>query len=186
MQNNYNHLVNEVLRNLDWDMVLGVHKMFKKGVGCEPMIIPGVKRIPDTELVTIKDLKNELKLLMKSIIDKGSGEMNYGLWYVSWYNNEDEQFLDFSDEENAQDEEDMEDYQTWFPTKLQVVLAPQRMAVVDNRPPSSISSGQEVQVIPVALENMLEDAIKKEDYELANKVKAVIAHQDKTKKPGDK
>jgi hypothetical protein len=33
---------------------------------------------------------------------------------------------------------------------------------------------------------MLEEAIKKEDYELANKVKAVIAHQEKSKKPEDK
>lgn len=173
------------MKNLDWDMVLGVHKMFKKGVGCEPMIIPGVKRIPDPELLTIKDLKNELKLLLKSLIEKGSGEMNYGLWYISWYNNEDEQFLDFSDEDEI-DEEEMENYQTWFPTKLQVVLAPQRMAVVDSRPPSNIPSGQGVQTIPVALDNMLEEAIKKEDYELANKVKAVIAHQEKSKKPEDK
>lgn len=186
MQNNYNHLVNEVMKNLDWDMVLGVHKMFKKGVGCEPMIIPGVKRVADPELVTIKDLKNELKLLLKSMIERGSGEMNYGLWYISWYNNEDEQFLDFSDEEDFEDEEGMENYQTWFPTKLQVVLAPQKMAVVDARPPSSVPSPQSVQSIPVALENMLEEAIKKEDYELANKVKAVIAHQDKIKKTGDK
>jgi protein-arginine kinase activator protein McsA len=39
-----------------------------------------------------------------------------------------------------------------------------------------------VQSAPVTLENMLEDAIKKEDYELANKLKDVIAYQDKNKK----
>jgi hypothetical protein len=190
MQNNYNHLVNEIIKNLDWDMVLGVHRMFKKGVGCEPMIIPGVKRISDPEVVTIKDLKNELRSIIKHTIAKGSGELNYGLWYISWYNSEDERFLDYPDDseeyEDGEDENDMEDYQSWFPTKLQVVLAPQKMAIVDATPPSSVLNSSSIQTIPVALENMLEDAIKKEDYELANKLKAVISHQDKNKKTGDK
>lgn len=189
MKNNYNHLVNEIIKNLDWEMILGVHKMFKKGVGCEPMIIPGVKRISDPELVTVKDLKNELKSIIKFTISKGSGELNYGLWYISWYNSEDERYLDFPEEDEEgydEREEEMEEFESWFPTKLQVVLAPQKMAVIDATPPSAYSKDPEVQSIPVALENMLEEAIKKEDYELANKLKAVISHQDKNKKSGDK
>jgi hypothetical protein len=178
MQNSYNHLINEVLKNLDWDMVLGVHRMFKKGVGCEPHVIPGVKRIDDPEKITVKDLKNELKNVLKFIISRGSGEFNYGLWYVSWYDNDDDSYFEFEEEEEF--DEENPDLQSWFPTKLQVVLAPQKMAVVDLSPPSYHTPN--VQTSPVALEKMLDDAIKKEDYELANKLKEVIAHQEKEKK----
>jgi hypothetical protein len=182
MRNDYNHLINEVMKSLDWEMILGVHKMFKKGIGCEPLIIPGVKRKPNPEEITVKDLKNELKLLIQFVIEKGSGEINYGLWYVSWYNNEDERYIDYpEDEEDELTEEELSEFQPWFPTKLQVVLAPQRIAVMDSATPLS-ESVPSVQSAPVTLENMLEDAIKKEDYELANKLKDVIAYQDKNKK----
>lgn len=183
MQNDFSHMINAVMKNLDWEMVLGVHKMFNKGVGCEPMIIPGVKRKPYSEELTIKDLKHELKSLLKMVISKGSSEVNYGLWIISWYNSEDEKYIEFEDEEGEFEEDGIE-FQPWFPTKLSVVLAPQIINVVENV--QYVEDTTQPEQTPENLEHMLAEAIKKEDYELANKLKDVISHKSKTKNKEDK
>ncbi len=173
------------MRNLDWDMILGVYKMFNKGVGCESMIIPGVKRKPNADDLTVKDIKHELKSLIKLVMTKGSGEINYGLWIINWYNSDEEGMIEFLDEENEEfDEQDEEiEFEPWFPTKLQVILAPQIISVIEN-----MQAIEETTHIPstTSLDNMLEEAIKKEDYELANKLKAVISHKTKNKNKEDK
>ena len=184
MAHKYTHLVNGVIKNLDWDSILLVHKSFNKGVGCEATIIPGVKRKPYSEELTIKDIKQELRAVLNFVIERGSGELNYGLWLINWYNADEEEFMDlgdddFEDDENDQEEHDeFNDVETWFPTKLQVILSPQRISIMDYS-----SERFEVDMNPnfKSLDIMLEEAIGNEDYELANKLKAVISHKSKDK-----
>ena len=69
MKKGNNKLIDKVISSLDWDAIYEVNKCFKHGVGDGTSAIPGVKRKPFADGITKNDIKNELKSLLKYVIE---------------------------------------------------------------------------------------------------------------------
>ncbi len=174
MKAEHSKLMDKVIQNLDWDSILAVHKVFKMGVGEGNEIIPGLKRKPFSDSLTKNDLKNELKSLIKHAIENHVPQISYGHWIIYWVSEEWD--VDFTEDI---DEEDLEEEGLAFlmDPQLEVIYSPQR---INLRGEFSNPEGEKKEY--VNLEDMLEKAIKNEDYELATKIKDLIKNQNKEKK----
>jgi len=77
MKNKYSKIIDKVIASLDWDSIFEVNKCFKHGVGEGISAIPGVKRKTFSDGITKNDIKNELKGLLKYVVENDYAELIY-------------------------------------------------------------------------------------------------------------
>ena len=164
MKKNHSRLVDKIISGLDWEAIFEVHKAFKLGVGESNPIIPGVKRKPFSENLSKNDIKNELKIILKHVIENDIPEITYGHWIVTWINED----WDFKIE--GQEEEDENDYEIEVDSRLDVIYSPQRIYMTSKR---SFAENKEESDYS-KIESMLKKSIESEDYELSSKLKEIL------------
>lgn len=189
MKNLNSKLIDKVTSSLDWDAIFEVNNCFKQGVGYGTSAIPGIKRKTWSDGITKADLKNELKSLLRYVIENDIAELAHGYWLIFWNNVEwkEDQFDEFK---RRMEEEDLEGEDklniVWdeieFESTLEVIYSPQRICVVDNTR-REILPAEDSDL--ARLESMLEKALSSEQYELASKIKDVI-HLQKSQEEYDK
>ena len=180
MKKEHTKLMDKIIQSLDWDSIYEINKVLKMGVGMGSEVIPGVKKKPFSESLTKADFKAELKSLIKHAMKNHIPQLNYGNWIIYWVSDEwdidvhypDELDDDDIDEESGEDD----DFVFYLEPQLEIIFAPQRISLV-----GEISRDLEEQNENLNLEEMLEKAIQKEDYELASKIRDLIS-QNKEKK----
>ena len=171
MKKETDKVIDKILSGMDWDVIFEVNKCFKHGVGDGVSVIPGVKRKAFADGITKNDLKNELKSLLKYVIENNIPELIYGYWMIFWNNPLwTDEYLDEIKEEMGEDESDLIGDIIIDPT-LEVIYSPQRMYIIAN----NIKNQQEtVSTDSDALETMLNKALGDEKFELAAKIRDVI------------
>lgn len=158
-------LVEKTIASLDWDSITQAGKVFKFGVGEGVTAIPGMKKKKFENTITKNEYKNELKTLLKYVIDNDISELIYGPWVIFWFNNE----WDLDPEE--EDEIEEEDQESQLGSSLEVIYSPQRICLV------SLTDKSDYRIEESdfdRLESMLKKAIDSEQYELASKLRDVI------------
>lgn len=171
MKKESDKVIDKVISGMDWDVIFDVNKCFKHGVGDGVSVIPGVKRKAFADGITKNDLKNELKSLLKYVIDNNIPELIYGYWMIFWDNPLwTEEYLNEIKEEMEEDGEDAMSDLVLDPT-LEVIYSPQRMYLIAN----NIKNQQETETTESdALDKMLNKALVDEKFELAAKIRDVI------------
>ena len=86
MKNLNSKLIDKVTSSLDWDAIFEVNNCFKQGVGHGTSAIPGVRRKTWSDGITKADLKNELKSLLRYVIENDIAELAHGYWLIFWDN----------------------------------------------------------------------------------------------------
>jgi len=173
-----NKLIDKVISSLDWDSILEVNKCFKIGVGEGTSVIPGLKRKIFSEALTKNDIKSELKTLLKYAIENDIAELFYGPWMIFWVNG---QWIEVHGEEDDEDEEDNLGGDTKaginvnFDSSLEVIYSPQRIHVIGNSDKNDLTHDESD---VTRLEAMLKKALDAENYELASKIKDLLALQN--------
>lgn len=177
MKKEHSKLMDKVLQSLDWDSILEINKVLKLGTGTGNEIIPGVKKKPFSESITKNDYRNELKALIKHAIENHVPQMSYGNWIIYWVSDEWDIEVNYSEELDDDEIEGMdpEEYRFVMEPQIEVIFSPQRINLVGE------ASQPEGEKEFVNLEEMLERAIKNEEYELATKIRDLIS-QNKEKK----
>jgi hypothetical protein len=166
-----NKLVDKVISSLDWDAIYEVNNCFKHGVGDGTSAIQGIKRKPFADGITKSDLKNELKSLLRYVIENDITELIYGYWMIFWNNAEwsEESINQLRD--RFEDDEFDEFDDIMLDSTLEVIYSPQRVFAVEN---SQIKDNKNEDSDINKLESMLKKALSSEQYELASKIRDVI------------
>jgi hypothetical protein len=173
MEKGIQKIVDKLVQNLDWNSILMIHKAFKHGIGQGSEVIPGLKRKNYDQNLGVKDLKHELKTILKYVVENDYQSFTYGNWIVSWYNQEWNQ--DTIIETLSQEEEEIE-FEVELPnTKLEVIYAPQRICISMDTgvTPSGVSDLD-------TLKAMLENALAEENYEMAQKIQDILKMSHKS------
>jgi hypothetical protein len=175
MRRGNNKLIDKVISSLDWDAIYEVNKCFKHGVGDGTSAIPGVKRKPFADGISKNDIKNELKSLLKYVIENDLAELIYGYWMIFWNNAEwsEESINQLRDQYDDEDEEDFDDI--ILDSTLEVIYSPQRICAIENTQLKDLK-GEDSDMSN--LETMLKKALSREQYELASKIRDVIKLQN--------
>ena len=170
-----NKLIDKVISSLDWDAIYEVNKCFKHGVGDGTSAIPGVKRKPFADGISKNDIKNELKSLLKYVIENDLAELIYGYWMIFWNNAEwsEESINQLRDQYDDEDEEDFD--AIILDSTLEVIYSPQRICAIENTQLKDLK-GEDSDMSN--LETMLKKALSREQYELASKIRDVIKLQN--------
>jgi hypothetical protein len=178
MKKEHSKLMEKVIQSLDWNSIYEINKVLGVGTGMGSEVIPGIKKKPFGDSLSKSDFKSELKALIKHAIKNHIPQMNYGNWIIYWVSDEWDVDINYPDEMDDDDLDEDEDDGTIFylEPQLEIIFAPQRISLV-----GEISEVLEEQNGSVNLEEMLEKAIQKEDYELASKIRDLIS-QNKEKK----
>ena len=172
-----NKLIDKVISSLDWDSIIEVNKCFKIGVGEGTSVIPGIKRKVFSDILNKNDIKSELKILLNYAIDNDIAELFYGPWMIFWDNGEWVELR--NDDEDEDDEPIGGDIKTGldirFDSSLEVIYSPQRIHVIGNTGKSDLTKDEsDIN----RLEEMLKKAIATENFELATKIKDLLALQN--------
>ena len=69
MRKEHSKLIEKIVKSLDWDSIFEVYRAFKMGVGEGSTVIPGIKRKAFSDSLTREDIKNELKIILKHIVE---------------------------------------------------------------------------------------------------------------------
>ena len=171
MRKEYSKLVDKIIKSLDWDSIFDVYKAFKMGVGEDSTVIPGIKRKSFGDSFTRDDIKNELKVFLKHVIEGDMSDIIYGPWIINWTNG------DWELEDAEEEEEEVEnEFSDIVNSRLEVIFAPQRIAMVVN---SIKEEYLETESDVVKIEIMLKKALQNEDYELASKFRDILKYQNK-------
>ena len=175
MRRGNNKLIDKVISSLDWDAIYEVNKCFKHGVGDGTSAIPGVKRKPFADRISKNDIKNELKSLLKYVIENDLAELIYGYWMIFWNNAEwsEESINQLRDQYDDEDEEDFD--AIILDSTLEVIYSPQRICAIENTQLKDLK-GEDSDMSN--LETMLKKALSREQYELASKIRDVIKLQN--------
>lgn len=175
MRRGNNKLIDKVISSLDWDAIYEVNKCFKHGVGDGTSAIPGVKRKPFADGISKNDIKNELKSLLKYVIENDLAELIYGYWMIFWNNAEwsEESINQLRDQYDDEDEEDFD--AIILDSTLEVIYSPQRICAIENTQLKDLK-GEDSDMSN--LETMLKKALSREQYELASKIRDVIKLQN--------
>ena len=178
MKKEHSKLMDRVLQSLDWDTILKINTVLQVGVGGGSDVIPGLKRKPFSDALTKNDFKNELKSLIKHAIQNHIPQLNYGNWIIYWVSDEWDVSIQYSDEEIDEEDIDNEEGEPEFIMEphLEVIYCPQRISLV-----GEISDTEREKKNTVNLEEMLEKAVKNEDYELATKIRDLISQNNQKK-----
>jgi hypothetical protein len=185
MHKNFQKLIDKVLHSLDWDSILTIHQSFKSGIGQGSEVIPGLKRKNFDESLSKNDLKGELKILLKFVIDNNYQQYSYGHWVITWFNQEwqQEEIVEMQ-MEMQEDDEEIEFEIFSQDSKLEVIYAPQRICLTTN------ILSEEVQLAPQsdysALQIMLDKALSQENYEIAQKLQEILQLTNNSSKVEDK
>jgi hypothetical protein len=173
MEKGIQKIVDKLVQNLDWNSILMIHKAFKHGIGQGSEVIPGLKRKNYDQNLGVKDLKHELKTILKYVVENDYQSFTYGNWIVSWYNQEWNQ--DTIIETLSQEDEEIE-FEVELPnTKLEVIYAPQRICIsMDTGVTTSGVSDLDT------LKAMLENALAEENYEMAQKIQDILKMSHKS------
>jgi hypothetical protein len=171
MKKETDKVIDKIISGMDWDVIFEVNKCFKHGVGDGVSLIPGVKRKAFADGITKTDLKNELKSLLKYVIENNIAELIYGYWMIFWNNPVwSEEYLDEIREEMEDEGEDLIGDLVIDPT-LEVIYSPQRMYIIAN----NIKNQDQVETTDSdTLDKMLNKALGDEKFELAAKIRDVI------------
>jgi hypothetical protein len=150
MTNNYEKLVQEVIKSINWNRIKYFHHVF--GIKWQFQEKEGyvAERFP-----TISDLKEELRTLLRFAISKNTPVLDYGNWLILW-----------NDEDNAKK-------QGFEGARLEAIFSLEDSIAIDS-PDSGAESILEIQ-------NKLEEAVSKEDYEKAAKLRDKINFLEKRK-----
>ena len=178
MKKEHSKLMDKVLQSLDWDSILEINKVLKLGTGTGNVIIPGVKKKPFGDSLTKNDFKNELKALLKYAIENHVPQLSYGNWIIYWISDDWDVDMHYPEEMDDEEIEDLdpEEFNFVMEPQIEVIFSPQRINLV-----GEISQPEGTTKEFVNLEEMLEKAIKNEEYELATKIRDLIS-QNKEKK----
>ena len=178
MKKEADKVIDKVISGMDWDVIFDVNKCFKHGVGDGVSVIPGVKRKAFADGITKNDLKNELKSLLKYVIENNIPELIYGYWMIFWDNPLwTEEYLNEIREEMEEDSDDIIGDIILDPT-LEVIYSPQRMYLIAN----NIKNQPEAETTESdTLDGMLKRALSDEKFELAAKIRDVINIQKNQK-----
>ncbi len=174
MNKDFQKLLDKLLQSLDWDSILTVHKAFKIGVGEGSEVIPGLKRKTFGENLTKNDIKNELKVLCKFVIENDVPKFLYGPWMIFWVN-QNWELIDLQEMVEEMGEEELEEGVEIFPqeSRLEVIYAPQRISLtIDLSSDNQVGMGATSD--SSTLQTMLDKALAKEDYELAQKLQDIL------------
>jgi len=178
MKKETDRVIDKVISGMDWDVIFDVNKCFKHGVGDGVSVIPGVKRKAFADGITKNDLKNELKSLLKYVIENNIPELIYGYWMIFWDNPLwTEEYLNEIKEEMEEEGEDIMGEMVLDPT-LEVIYSPQRMYLIAN---NIKNQPEEETTESDALDKMLKKALSDEKFELAAKIRDVINIQKNQK-----
>lgn len=169
MRKDFQKLIDTTISSLDWDTIYQVHKVFKFGVGEGSEVIPGIKRKVYSDSLSKADIKNELKSLIKFAIENDVSKLAYGQWMIFWFNQEWGN-IESDQEEELDDLEDPDGDLPSFDSRLEVIYSPQRICLTVNASPPQISDNPGYKI----LSDMMESALKKENYELAKKIKDIL------------
>jgi hypothetical protein len=173
-----NKLVDKVIASLDWDSIFEVNKCFKIGVGEGTSVIPGIKRKVFGDALTKNDIKGELKTLLRYVIENDIAELFYGPWLIFWTNGDWINFeLDMDDEDDIPETfgDPNNEVEIAFDSTLEVIYSPQRIMVAGNSPQQDLIKDDSD---TLKLETMLKKALLSENYEIANKIKELLALQN--------
>lgn len=169
MRQDFRKLIDKVVQSLDWDTIFEIHKTFKFGVGEGSEVIPGLKRKIYSEELTKNDVKNELKALLRFVINNDISKFSYGPWMMLWFN-QDWDIIFEDPEMDEMTEAEMDEFKV--DSRLEVIFAPQRICLtVDAKPEQK---GDELSNEEMILTKMLKKALKSENYELAGKIQEVL------------
>lgn len=168
----------KVLQSFDWDSILEINKVLKVGTGVGSEIVPGVKKKVFSDKITKNDFKAELRALIKHAVENHIPQLNYGNWIIYWVSDDWDVEVNYPQEMDDDAIDEMDEEGTFFVMEphLEVIYSPQRISLTGE---ISQVPGEEKEY--VNLEEMLEKAIKNEDYELATKIRDLIS-QNKEKK----
>ena len=171
-----NKLIDKVISSLDWDSIIEVNKCFKIGIGEGTSVIPGIKRKVFSDVLNKNDIKSELKILLNYAIENDIAELFYGPWMIFWVNGE---WVELSDDDDEDDEPTGGNIKAGlnirFDSSLEVIYSPQRIHVIGNTGKSDLTKDEsDIN----RLEEMLKKAIATENFELATKIKDLLALQN--------
>lgn len=184
MKNSDNKLIEKVISSLDWDSIFEVNNCFKRGIGDGTSVIPGVKRKSWGEGITKNDLKNELKCLIRYVIQNDISELAHGYWLIIWSNAEwsEDHISELKKRLQEEEENGQKINMIWeeleLESTLEVIYSPQRICVVDNS--KRVQSETPEPTDLERIQGMLQKALDNEQYELASKLKDVVRLQKGT------
>lgn len=170
MRKDFKKLVDKIIASLDWDSIHEIHRSFKLGVGEGSEVIPGLKRKKYSDDLTKNDIKGELRKVLKFVIENDISKIVYGPWMIFWFNQDWEiiydQMMDPGEDEEIDEQEDLR-----VDSRLEAIYSPQRICLTINADKEEeASSDPEFSI----LSRMMDKAIKKENYELAKKIKDIL------------
>jgi len=181
MKENHKNLLDSVMKSIDWTSLLKVQKSFNLGIGTGNFTIPGLRWKDPALGITIRDLKNELRSIIKYMINNDVPQLQYSYWHIFWTNDEwefsmgmgqlpkDGEFDDeeFEDEEFFDDEEEID---LQVKARIEVLYCPQRIMLMD----TNIVEKSDKPVDMKKLERALSNAILNEEYEKAVELRDFI------------
>ena len=173
-----NKLIDKVISSLDWDSIYEVNKCFKIGIGEGTSVIPGIKRKVFGDSLTKNDIKGELKTLLLYAIENDIAELFYGPWMIFWVNGE---WIEIRDDENGNDDDPVDEGEIKsginvnLQSSLEVIYSPQRIHIIGN---SAKNEASQDESDISKLETMLKKALDTENYEVATKIKELLALQN--------
>jgi len=168
MRKDFTKLMEKLVQSLDWDTIFGVHKTFKFGIGEGSEVIPGLKRKIYSEALTKNDVKNELKSLLRYVINNDISKFSYGPWMIFWFNQDWD--IVFEDEDEFDDDLEMEDFKV--ESRLEVLFSPQRICLtIDAKPQQAVDDLSNEEAV---LTKMMQKALKFENYEVAGKIQELL------------
>jgi excinuclease UvrABC nuclease subunit len=143
-------MIQEVVKTINWNRIKYFHQVFGIKWQFEEKEGQIVERFP-----TISELKEELRSLLKFAINKNSRTLDYGNWLIFW-----------TDEETAQKE-------GLTSARLEAIFSLEETFVIDT---NDADDDMAVKI----LENKLEEAVKKEKYEEAARLRDKINERKKS------
>lgn len=172
MRADFKKLIDKIISNLDWDSIYEIHKTFKLGVGEGSEVIPGLKRKVYSDKLTKNDVRAELRTLLRFVVDNDISKLVYGQWMIFWFNQDWEIIYDKQDGEDMEEDDEIDDLDDIkMDSRLEVVYSPQRICLTVNAGPQKDPKDRTELGI---LSEMMKNAIKKENYELAKKIKDIL------------
>jgi hypothetical protein len=168
MRKDFTRLIEKLVQSLDWNTIFGVHKTFKFGIGEGSEVIPGLKRKIYSESLTKNDVKNELKALLRFVVNNDISKFSYGPWMIFWFNQDWD--IIFEEDENLEGDLEFDDYRV--ESRLEVLFSPQRICLtVDAKPEEE---GDALSNEEAVLTKMMKKALKSENYEIAGKIQELL------------
>lgn len=142
MKTNYERMIQDVIKSINWNRIKYFHQVFGIKWQFEEKNGHFSERFP-----TVSELREELRTLLRFVIDKNMKTLDYGNWLIFWTNKEDASRDGISG------------------AKLEAIFSLEECFVIDNDSESDTIS---------VLENKLETAIQNEKYEEAARIRDKI------------